>query len=145
MSSANFVRTSFGAGPLSADKLQRLANNVEFLYDKMVRGGYYVHAFKKDESVRVQGFLVQASNNINNLSRYSNCYWPKPFMAGCIPVMSYGHYFTEAIIHSVGFKSIGGGLYPDHMGFRIEVYAPTTIHGDEWRGEHWFSIIGLGY
>lgn len=136
---------SFGTGPLATEKMNTLVSNVDFLYDKMVRGGYYVNSFNKDTSVRIQGFLTQATTNINNVSRFNNCYWPKPFTSGCIPVISYSHYFTEAIIHSVGFKGIGGGIFPDNIGFRMEVFATTTEYGDEWRGTHWYAITGLGY
>lgn len=130
---------------MDVDKLNRLVDNVDYLFDKMVRGGYYVNGFNKDTSVRVQGFLAQIQTNINQVSRFSNCYWPKPFTAGCIPVISFSHYFTEAIIHSVGFRGINGGVFPDNIGFRMEVYAPKTEHGDEWRGTHWYAITGLGY
>jgi hypothetical protein len=145
LGSGNFTRITFGAGPLSAEKLNGLVDNTNFLYDKMVRGGYYVNGFNKETSVRIQGMLVSINNNINNVSRFSNVYWPKPFTAGCIPVITYSHYFTEAIIHNVGIRGIGGGIFPDNVGFRMEVFAPKTEYGDEWRGTHWYPVIGLGY
>ena len=145
MASANYTRMSFGSGPLASDKMNRLVDNVDYLYDRMMRGGYYVHSFNKETSLRVQGMLVSINNNINNVSRFSNVYWPKPFTAGCIPVITYSHYFTEAIIHNVGIKNINGGIFPDNVGFRMEVFAPKTEYGDEWRGTHWFPVIGLGF
>ena len=145
MGSGNFTRITFGAGPLSAEKLNGLVDNTNYLYDKMVRGGYYVNGFNKETSVRMQCMLVSINNNINNVSRFSNVYWPKPFTSGCIPAITYSHYFTEAIIHSVGIKGIGGGIFPDNVGFRMEVFAPKTEYGDEWRGTHWYPVIGMGY
>lgn len=145
LANSNYTRIRFGSGPLSAEKLNRMVDNMDHMYDKMVRGGYYVNGFNKDTSVRIQGFTATPITTINNVSRFSNIYFPVPFTSGCIPVITYGHYFTEAIIHSVGFKGIEGGIWPGNSGFRMEVYATTTEHGDEWRGSHTYSILALGY
>lgn len=145
MANAVYKRLSFGAGPLTAEKLNSLVNNTDYLYDRMMRGYVSVNGINRDTNVRLQGFMCQITNNINNVSRFSNVYWPKPFAAGCIPIITYGHYFTEAIIHNVGFKHINGSIFPDNTGFRIEVFAPKTEYGDEWRGNHWFSVMGLGW
>lgn len=140
-----YKRLEFGPGPMTTEKLNALAGNVDFLFDRMLRGYVNVAGIARDTNIRIQGFLCQASTSLNNVSRYSNVYWPKPFGAGCIPVITYGHYFTEALIHSVGFKHISGGHLPDNVGFRIEVFAPKTEYGEEWRGTHWYACMGLGW
>ena len=145
LSNATFKNLSFGPGPLTAEKLNALADNTKYLFDKMMVGYMSVNGITRDTNIRMQGFLCQPATSINNVSRYSNVYWPRPFAVGCWPVITYGHYFTEAIIHSVGFKHINGSIFPDNVGFRMEVFAPTTEYGDEWRGSHWYGVIGLGW
>ncbi len=145
LSSANFKRITFGTGPLAAEKLNALQGNTEYLFDRMLRGYVATDGLNRDTNIRIQGFICQATTSLNNVSRYSNVYWPKPFAAGCRPIMTTGHFFTEALIHSVGFRHIAGGVFPDNAGFRIEVFAPTTEYGDEWRGTHWYSVMGLGW
>ena len=145
LANSNYTRIRFGSGPLTAEKLNRMVDNMDYLYERMARGGYYVNGFNKDTSVRIQGFVAYATTNINNVSRWNNVYFTRPFTTGCIPVITNGHYYTEALIHSIGFKGLNGGVWPTNMGFRLEVFAPTTEYGDEWRGEHIYPIIALGY
>lgn len=141
----SYKRISWGNGPVTADKLNAMVQNTDYLYERMMRGHVEVSGLVVDKNVRIQGILVAIQNNINGVSRFSNVYWPKPFTPGCIPIITYGHYFTEAIIHSVGFKNINGTMFPSSTGFRMEVFAPTSEYGDEFRGQHLYSCMGLGF
>lgn len=141
----NYTRVTWGNGPVTAEQLNKMVENTDYLYERMMRGTFLVSGIFKDANLRIQGVVTSVTNNINGVSMYSNVYWPKPFSPGCDPVCAVSHYFTEAIIHSVGLRNMNGGLRPTNQGFRIETYAATTEHGDERRGSHEYAVIGLGW
>ena len=142
---ANYTRIKWGNGPVTAEKLNQMVANTDYLYDRMMRGTYQVGGIFKDANLVVQGVICSVTNNINGLSMFSNVYWPKPFSPGCDPVCGVSHYFTEAIIHNIGLRGMEGGVRPTNMGFRIETYAGKTEHGDERRGTHEYSVLALGW
>lgn len=142
---AVYRRLSWGSGPVTAEKLNQMVENSDFLYEKMMRGHFAHLGLMKDTNLRIQGMDVIVPQQINNVSRFANAYWPKPFSPGCKPIITNGHYFTEKVIHSVGIRNISGGLFPDNAGFRMEVYAGDAGYGSEWAGDHWYPVIALGW
>lgn len=142
---ANYRRLSWGAGPITSEKLNAMVENTDFLYERMMRGNWTMFGIQKETNLRMQGIVMMVPEQINNVSRFVNAYWPKPFQPGCSPIIVHGHYFTEKIIVSVGIRNINGGVFPDHAGFRMEAYAGDAGYGSEWAGTHWFPVLGFGW
>lgn len=122
-----------------------MVENTDFLYERMLRGHFNHLGLLKDTNLRVQGMVVGFPNQINNVSRFIHAYWAKPFSPGCSPIMAASHYFTEKIVVSYGIRNISGSPFPDNAGFRVEMFAGDVGYGSEWAGDHWVSVIGLGW
>lgn len=122
-----------------------MVENSDYVYEKMVQGNWDVFGMQKTTNLRVQGMITWPVTQINNVSRFCNAYWPKPFSPGCTPIIIPGHYYTEKVIHSIGIKNINGTEFPDNAGFRIEVYAGDNGFGPEWAGGHSYPVIGFGW
>ena len=102
-----------------------------YLYERMMRGHFYHLDLAKDTNLRMQGMVLGLWNQINNVSRYTNAYWQKPFSPPCSPILADCHFFSEKIIVSHGLRNLNGGPFPDNAGFRVEMYAGDAGFGSE--------------
>lgn len=142
---ATYRRISWGSGVITAEKLNTMVENSDYLYERMLRGNYDHMFLQKDSNLKINAMTCGFPNHINNVSRYMHAYWAKPFAPGCSPIIATSHYFTEKIIVSVGIRNINGGPFPDNAGFRVEAYAGDEGYGSEWAGEHWIGVVALGW
>lgn len=140
-----YRRLSWGSGPVTAEALNQMVENSDFLYERMMRGHYDHMGLQKETGIRVNALTMGFTTQINNVSRFSNAYWAKPFSPGCSPIIAASHYFSEKIVVSFGIRNIGGGPFPDNAGFRIEMFAGDVGYGSEWAGEHWLALVGVGW
>jgi hypothetical protein len=142
---AIYRRINWGAGPVTAEKLNAMVENIDYVNERMLTGHWETFGMQKETNLRVQGMRVWPQQQINNVSRFANAYWPKPFSPGCSPIIVAGHYYTEKVIHSIGIKNINGSEFADNAGFRLEVYAGDSGYGSEWAGGHSYGVIALGW
>lgn len=141
----SYRRLSWGSGPITAEKLNAMVENSDFLYERMMRGHWTMWGVTKETNLRIQGIVMSVPDQINNVSRFVNAYWPKPFTPGCSPIISTGLYYTDKIGVFTGIRNISGGPFPDNAGFRLEMFGHDFGYGSELAGEKWVPCLGLGY
>ena len=145
---ANYTRLRFGNGAVSAEKLNAMIGNMDYLYENMVRGYWNVFLTPKETNLRVEGMLVSPYNYIDAVRRTALIYWPKPFSPGCSPIITNSHYMNLSYVHAVAMSAIDGTAIPNNIGFlfrAVSIFPATSEYGEQWVGDHWFPVIGLGY
>lgn len=145
-----YERISFGAGALTAQQLNKLVSNMDFLHDRMIEGHYFVNEHQKENGLRINSAITGVAKPLNDKVRYADIFWPRPFLTGCKPVITTGHYFTKMMPVTIGLHAVNGELWPDNRGVRVEVGLQTDTGlfatSPKWGNEPTvFSLIALGW
>lgn len=53
-----YERISFGAGALTAQQLNKLVSNMDFLHDRMIEGHYFVNEHQKENGLRINSAIT---------------------------------------------------------------------------------------
>lgn len=157
MASQQYQRVSFESGPLTVEKLNDLVENMDFLYDRMCAGYYFVNGHQKENGLVIQGQVAGVDKTASSAIRYADIFWAKPFTTGCKPIITSSQYASEFSRNFWVLRAINGQLEPDNRGFRLEVGLPPNDDGILFglagaRHHSWsdstrvlWSFIGLGY
>lgn len=152
MASQNYNRISFSAGPLTVEKLNDIVENMDYLYERMCMGHYFVSGHQKENGLVIQGQITGVDRTASSAVRYTDMFWAKPFTTGCSPIITGAQYSTEMAQYFWMVRATNGLLYPDNRGFRLEVGLPKGDGGllssrSKWadKAETIWSFIGMGY
>jgi hypothetical protein len=144
----SYTRLRFGNGSISAEKLNAIIGNTDYLYENMVRGYHNVFGNPKETNLKVQGILCLPYHYQDVWQRTADIYWPKPFSPGCTPVITNSHYMNAAFLHAIAIAALDLTVFPNNVGFKMHMVATqaaTSSWGDQWQGDHWVPVIGLGF
>lgn len=152
MASQLYQRVSFESGPLTVEKLNDLVENMDFLYDRMCAGYYFVDGHQKENGLIIQGQVAGVDKTASSAVRYADVFWAKPFTTGCKPIITSSQYSTQMAQYFWMLRAINGQLNPDNRGFRLEVGVPKGDGGllsgkAKWadKAQTIWSFIGMGY
>lgn len=123
MAITSFKPISFSKGPLLAGKLNTLAENVMFLYERMMQVYYKAGGVSKSNGVKIiAGTSYVPSNGWNVAGQ--DISFGTVFTPGCRPVIVLGVNTTpKGRIYAVSRNIDHTTAAPDHRGFQVRVYA----------------------
>lgn len=123
MSVTEYTPVSFSAGePLTADKLNALANNVQLLSEKTPKILYSGYGITKDKGVKIFSTIVTFPKS-TSWNRHVDVYFGSMFSTACKPIITLGVVtYPQRRMH-VSMKGIGTGslVIPDSRGAGISL------------------------
>lgn len=145
MAISEFKDVNWGAEGVSADKLNVMAANSRYLFERMPKMYYNAYGVQKEAGVKIAcGILVVPASTapVQTL----NVYFGSFFTPGCKPVITHGvtSWVNGRLIPSM-FGLSGPQYSPDHRGFTARI-AATELHDKNyvWKTAY-LNWMAMGY
>ena len=122
MASSPYVPQSFGEEPLSSDKMNQMANNIQWIYENSPRILYNAHGVKKQNGTKILvgcSVVPAANRTLSSVTVYFGTFFSqscRPIVVAT-PVKNTGRTRYEMVVGGIGTT------YPDHRG--VTLYATT--------------------
>lgn len=136
---------SWGKEPITAQKLNDMVDNMDYLYEKMLTGYYDINGLTRDSglTIRIGHVKVpQTENTANDVVHF----FSRPFMPGTRPVVLISlasEYFNRIFI---AMRGLDGRATADHRGFVATFSQDRTPGGPtEYSGEQFLQYVAFGY
>lgn len=121
MASSPYSPTSFNPDePISDDKMNQIANNVQWLYENSPRMLYNAHGTKKGSGIKILSGMSIVPTSASTLSTVT-VYFGSFFSQGCRPVVVAtpngrgGRTRYMSTVKGIGYD------YPDHRGAELQL------------------------
>lgn len=135
-----YERVNWGYEQISADKLNKMVSNMDYLYQTMVTAYYDVYGVVRDAGLEMRtGYVKGISTEAPSF--FSSFYYSRPFLPGARPVVISSVTSGSAMNYIVGVRGLDNRGVPDHRGFLTHFTqlrdpgATTKFTGiDQWAG-----------
>jgi hypothetical protein len=133
----NYKPTTFNGEPLTTTKMNQLANNVQYLFERSANVRYASSGITRDNGIKVitgKTAFAKTSKTYTNVYIYFGSY----FTAGCSPTVqvslelpNLGHRYH------ISFRGFNGGGQVDHRGMIAVVATEAYKNLPEGGFVHW--------
>lgn len=137
MATTPYSPVSWGPGPIEAEKLQKMAQNDQWLFENTARMLYLSSGIKKTDGLKIaSGKALYGSRPTTNWT-FVDIQFGGFFSTGCSPVVvATPHSRGAHAFYATSIRGITGGDSIDHRGFRAyalcwpgtKVLAPGLIN-----------------
>lgn len=122
MSVTEYTPVTFAPGdPLTIEKMNALANNMQLLYEKTPKTLYKAYGITKDKGIRVYSTVLTIPP-IKAVQGWGTVYFGNFFSVGCKPVITLGVNAWPQHRYHTNFSGINQVL-PDHRGVQVRIQA----------------------
>lgn len=143
MAAGPYRPVSFAEEPLTDEKMNQLANNVQWVYENSPRAMYNAHGVVKSNGVKILAGKTWMPASTSTLS-YATVYFGSFFSQGCLPVVvatptqHYGQTRYETVVRGLG------QAFPDNRGCQIGIttdeYNAVNNHHAHGLTANWIAI-----
>lgn len=148
MSVTEYTPVSFSAGdPLTLEKLNALANNVQLLNERTPSVLYKAHGITKDKGLRVYATTAIIPPSSKTWNATAEVWFGNFFSTACKPMVSLGVVTYPQRRFHASVRGLGGTLViPDHRGCTVSIQADELNAKNNKIGNTvYLNVIAVGW
>lgn len=138
------MRWGEGVEPVDNDKLNKMIDNMDHLYENMITGYYNIFGVIRETGLTMRAASCRMTPTEGPSMTIAHTY-PRPFLPGVKPVVVGSLSFDQRVRVFMGLRGFDGSAFPDHKGFYLVFNQERNPGGaSEIAGTQWWSYIALG-
>lgn len=146
MASSEITPVSWPVGsPVSSQKLQTMADNIQILNDKIPSMVFAANGLSKSKNIKVfVGNTVFKPLKAGNQA--ATIYFGNLFSPGCNPMIALGVNGKVQSRYHANYQGLGGDLWADHRGCIVSVQPDETDPKNNYfRYTFYVNVIAIGW